>query len=428
MFHLDQLSRLEQTVIDKAMSDRHRFDKIYQIVEKYVSDHNMIVGGTLSIKMVTNMPKDQYDYQYILYSENPVGDGYNISNLCAEVTEATAMRTEIYGKELTIRIQDRPIITLIYLEKNMRQIIRPLSIQNQLYVPPDFHLVQMYRNLYMPIDSWDENIKDEQKLYNWLKNEYSKNQKKFIGSSDNRSLHQIKHELKNLLLKYLSDRKDIILIGTCAYNILNDSSKDSNVEILGTDAIANELTDWIQHKTNLATTKKNSSVQLISDFRLNRYTIYITHQTNKVPVLYVYNSLEYDLVPYNKAMHSTFSGQIGNPFVIMRYILIDIWLIKVIRAFGGIDEDYAKNKILESYELLFHIRDNLKLNKDHIQVKSETDVWSIFQPADDRRYIGQYLSDITARKAVIKSQDFIPDYLPIKYKKDHGKYMTYNKN
>ena len=425
MFHLDQLSRLEQNVINKALEDRHRFDKIYGIIEKYISSNKLIVGGTISIKMVTNTPKDQFDYQYLVYTEDPLKHGFEISNLCAERCNATVMRTEIYGKEFTIRIQDRPLVTLIYIGKFMREIIRPLSINDIHYVPPDFHLLQLYRNLYMPLDVWEESLHDEMRLYRWLKSEYGKNQKKFIGSSEDKTdFRKIRVELKSQLLKYLSDRKDIILIGACAYDILTNVESDSNVEILGTEAIANEMTEWIRKRVQLNTTSKKSDIMLISDFRLNRTTIFVSNQTNKIPIMYIYNSLEYDLVPYNKSTHSIYSGQIGNPFVILRYILIDIWIIKVIRAHGGIDEEFAKGKILDSYTRFFNIRDNLKLDKDHIQVKDDDDLWSVFQPAEDSRYIGQYLSDITARKAIIKAQDFIADYLPIKYKKEHGYYQS----
>lgn len=426
MFYLDQLERLEPVVIEKALEDRHRFDKIYAVVEKYISDNKLIIGGSVSVKMVTNTPKDQFDYNYVLYSENPLSDGFNISNVCADICEATLMRTEIYGKEFCIRIQDRPIVTLTYIGKHMRDIIRPLEIKGLLYVPPDFHLLQLYRDLYIP-QSWEDPLKDELKLYKWLKLEYGKNRKKFIGGADDSDFRKIKQELKEQMLKFLSERQDIILIGACAYNIMVDAKddlRDLNIEILGTESIASEMVDWIKNKVKLGVNLKKSDVMLISDFRLNRTTIFISNQTDKIPILYVYNSLEYDIVPFNKASHSMYTGQIGNPFVIMRYILIDIWIIKVIRAHGGIDEEYAKRKILDSYERLFNIRDQVKIDKDHVQLKADNNLWAIFQPAEDSRYIGQYLSDITARKMIIKSQDFIPDYLPIKYKKEHGQYQV----
>jgi hypothetical protein len=423
MFHLDQLERLEPVVIEKALEDRHRFDKIYKVIEKYINDNKLIIGGTVSIKKVTNTPKDQFDYNYVLYSENPLGDGFNISNACADLCEATLMRTEIYGKEFCIRVQDRPLVTLTYIGKHMRDIIRPLNIEGLLYVPPDFHLLQIYRNLYIP-QSWEDPLKDESKLYKWLKVEYDKNRKKFVGAAeDGGDFRKIKVELKKQMLKYLSERKDIILTGACAYNIMVEAELgDSNIEILGTESIASEMVDWIKSKVNLVVNMKKSDVMLISDFRLNRTTIFIS--ADKVPILYVYNSLEYDVVPYNMSSHTSYSGQIGNPFVIMRYILIDIWIIKVIRAHGGIDEEFAKRKILDSYERLFNIRDRVKIDKDHVQLKADDNLWAIFQSAEDARYIGQYLSDITARKAIIKSQDFIPDYLPIKYKHEKGQYQT----
>ena len=42
MFSLNQLDRLREPAIEKALEDRHRFDIIYVIIEKYIKKKNLI--------------------------------------------------------------------------------------------------------------------------------------------------------------------------------------------------------------------------------------------------------------------------------------------------------------------------------------------------------------------------------------------------
>lgn len=428
MFQFDQLTRVQNAAIDKILEDRHRFDQIYETIENYCANHKLIIGGSISVKKAIVQDRDPYDFNYIVYSEHPVRDALNITNDIVKYTEAVYMKTDIYGQELTVRVQDRPLVSVLTLPKNMKNIIKPISLKGDytkeelLYIPPDYHLLQIYRDLYIPIpDEWEESLKFEYKLYTWLKKEYKDDPEHFVGGAQD--ISEIRDLLIKKMLNYFSTRKDVILIGTVAQQIMEDKEPDAKtLEILGTSSIAQEMCEWVKKTSGLVATLKSTSINLLSDFRSSRTTIYLNHMKDKMPILYVYNSLEYDVVPHN--FSDKYKIQIGTPFVILRYILIDIWIIKVINVFGGIDDKYARNRILTSYKTLFSIRDKLKIDETHCQQQRQNDLWDIFQLAQENRYIGQYNSDISAKKELIKSQDMTPDYLPVNYYKEKGKYMT----
>jgi hypothetical protein len=429
MFTLNQLDRLMDPAMEMVLKDRAKFNKIYEIVEGYIQKRNLIVGGDPSIKKVLGLPRDYDDYNYEIYSEHPAKDAFEITNKIADHTQAVYMRTDIYGKELTIQIQGRQLVKIIGLDKNARAIIQPLSVDGILYIPPDYHLLYMYRQLYTPLpDFWEPALKYEDQLQNWLRQEYSSTPDKFVGGAA--SLNR--QELKSQLLKYMAKREDIVLVGPDAADILLDVDMDLSTQlyVLGFSSLKKEMVEWIHHRTKLPTFEKTSNVQLLNDFRLNRSTIYVKLDTANIPVLYIYDSLEYDLVPFNLVSSGPFEGgRIGNLFVLMRFALIDIWLIKVIRTHGGIDAEFAKNRIIEAYQLYFALRDSLPTSKtgidpEKICVKDKYDTLSVFQPPESDYYAGQYRSDQAARREIIKSQDLIPDYYPIKFKAQNGDYKT----
>lgn len=418
MFSLDQLTRMQEDAASKAMEDRHRFDPIYEIVEKYVKKNKLILGGNISIKMAIGDPKTQDDFYYDIYSDHPVKEAFNLANLIAEVTEAIYVRTEIYGKELMIKIQERPIVKIIGLPKNMKNIIQPEYINGIYYIPADYHLIETYRILYTPmVDEWEKYIEYEKELYGWIKKEFDVNKARFIGGADSPDV--IREQLKRNLLEHLNSRNDIILVGleACSSFLPNMKYSNKTLDILTTMPVIKELVSWINKSTKLPASYKSNSMQLLADFRLSKTTIYITYQSKKIPVLYAYDCLEYDVVPFNKNNNGC---QIGNLFVIMRFLLLDAWSIKTIRSSGGIDEKFAKNRISEIYQIYFELRDKLKLVDENIQ-SNINNVWGVFQPIEN--YIGNYFSDMRAKKAIIKEQDFTPDYLPIRFFKQHGFYQ-----
>lgn len=452
-----ELDHLKEPATEFILQERHRFDDIYKTIETYSKNKGIIIGGMYSVKTLLSEERRINDFEYDLYCEDALNHAFEMSKQMVHYTKAIMVQTNVYNEEFTIMVQGRPMVRLYRLNSKLRDIIQPMKWNSNVYIPPDYHLIQMYRELYQPIpDNWEVIQEYEPKLYKMLHKKYHMDPKKFLGGNRDVDIEKIRIELRDQLLEFLASRTDIVLVGEIAIQILLNSqhpTKENNSEtqttifkniqtldpkiqaitILGHDGLELELSDWIGNRSKLPTIVKQSSVNLLSDFRLTRTIISIIHETN-IPVLYIYNSLDYDLIPFNSVPknegfeHHFVGGQIGNPWVLMRFILIGIWLIKIIREYKGIDKTFALEKMKELYQWFFIIRDqsfhfenlnsfeskNAKESKNSKESKRETGVWKVFQEPDfaGSKYAGIYYPDLLAKKEFIKTQKTASPFYP----------------
>jgi hypothetical protein len=114
-----------------------------------------------------------------------------------------------------------------------------------------------------------------------------------------------------------------------------------------------------------------------TDPRLRRMTVHVVTGGRREPILDVYNSAAFDLVPYvtlappaparrgGKARGRRAPAEdtdergppatlkIGTPFVLMRYRLIDMWTMQVLMQMGAVNAGFAKtvlNGMLAGYD------------------------------------------------------------------------------
>jgi len=441
------ISNLMPQAIKTAEEERASFSGIYQIIESQIKSGKLIIGGNWGIKLLLGDPRGIDDFQYDLYSENAEQDAFSIANhITQKETKLVSLKKEL--SDYVIYAESRPMLQIHRLAEHDRGIIQPINSQkaSKLVLPSDYHLLGLYRQLYMPIsDDWDLSLEHENQLFDMVKFEYNKNQRKFIlggdsaddtttvSENENISFKDIRKGLQKDLLAHLSKRKDIVLVGEYACHILTEQKIHAHhLHIVATEAIAQELETWIKKHVNLKTLTKVNRVQLLNDRRLNRTTIYVMVDGDKVPVLYVYNSAEYDLIPFNVCSSKNSShknnlyerGRIGNPYVILRFLLVEIWIIKVIREMGGIDTKFAYGKILELYNLVFSIRSKLKVIPENIG-SEETNLWGIFNTPElkGHRYIGTYLSDLYSKRQIMR-QKFSKDYSPAGFYNKNKKYAN----
>jgi len=461
MFRIDQLAVLIPEATKLAESERFSFNNIYKIIEDIILKENVIYGGNWGVRLLTNEKRGINDYQYELYSEKAEDVAFSIVNeICKKETKFVSLKKEL--SDFVLYIEARPLVTIHKLKEHDRGIICPLRINsekgnsekgNKIVMPADYHLLDLYRKLYIPnMDDWEMALPLEEELFKMVKFEFNKNQRKFVTGADeeliesdkinesdkmdksdkmsddesdlsksDKSESEVRLELYNRLINYLSSREDVIFVGEYACSLLldNNNKKDNkftlHLHIISTIKIAEELNMWIRKLDDpqLKTVLKTNDVHLLNDIRLSRTTIYVVLGNEKYPILYVYNSAEYDLIPYNISKKTT--GRIGNPFVIMRYLLVEIWIIKVIREMGGIDEKFAYGKLLHLYKLFMDLRNKLQFNEKNVG-SEETNLWGIFNTPElnGQRYIGSYFSDQHSRKQLMR-QKFVKEYTPAAY-------------
>jgi hypothetical protein len=159
--------------------------------------------------------------------------------------------------------------------------------------------------------------------------------------------------------------------------------------------------------------------------------------------VYIYNSADYELIPFNKIGTDDFI-QIGNPFVILRYHLIDIWIIRWLVAVGKLDDQFASMKISKIIGNVLELRTHLSTDTRQLMgttdaktIKYEIDIscvseakpYSIFQP-HAYQYIGTIRNETVAVKTYIQQKlnaakargVYSGMYHPQRYFLENGKY------
>jgi hypothetical protein len=148
--------------------------------------------------------------------------------------------------------------------------------------------------------------------------------------------------------------------------------------------------------------------------------------------MYFYNSALFDLIPFN-TLKQTNGGkliQVANPFVLMRFLLIDLWMIRWVHEMGRINEFFAKKRthnILSLILSLRHAMTGLKKEAKDLAIADELFAnddapLNVFQR---KRYMGIYVDEmVTIRMKQQHLDKRFVDYYPQGYFAKNKKYRT----
>jgi hypothetical protein len=170
--------------------------------------------------------------------------------------------------------------------------------------------------------------------------------------------------------------------------------KNEPIQIISSSSDA--IISHLEAELKVSLTVKRGRVRIFDDFRLTRTVVAVGHQI----ILEIFNSSDYELIPYTEVKDTTcdcdHKHQVATPMVLMRFMLINLWTINLLMFNGYINRDVYLKKVQSISK---------SINK--------IDQLDELTPTDGNLYFGQYVSKVTAYKALIKAkQAFIPDYWP----------------
>lgn len=458
MFILNQLDFIRDDANKFIIQERMRYNNIYVAIEEYICSNNIIIGGTLGVHMLLQQERTPLDFVYEVYCENSFKHCNNIANIIAGILDCNlftdnsdedttdnnvvrkinehpqivVMKTVIAYDRYQILINGRLIITLFNLpertEVSLTKLIEPIKVKSYnkdnielLVLSPEIYLINAYRILGSPnkIDLWKETIENESILYDYLKKRIPK-----LNKSGGGELMKDSQKLSKYLIDNFVRNTGRVLIGDHAMYIYNGNAISNDiVEVISSDISADidELRKIIASYYNDNTinfTHKTRSLHILQDNRLTRTTIRLKERD----IMYIYNNMKYDLIPTLQLSSANNTILIGNPIVMMRFLLIDYYMIKWILLLGYIDENFAKfkqNKILNN---IISIRNKFEFSIDNttIRINKITDLF----PSDLARYVGVYSDDIIYTKNKMKEGTKYFDYYPQEYIHKHDSYRV----
>lgn len=409
------------------------YETLYKVIEEYVNRKpNLILTD---FKRLASFNLDSPVLLYEIYSSEPFMDGKELADkIYKDVGKYVVLNTNEYNKEFTL-LYDGMVTCKIYGMLNYKGIslinlISAVSINGFWsslklnYLPPELELIDVYKRLYSPecFAEWSDLVEIEETLFTDI---YKRNESGEIVGGVACTLRQVNEleTLKILIVNKFLAEKDIVLIGPWAIieiaagifgkgiaevsgsmvKIHGEADKKciEKVQIIidcSIDKFMEELTFFIKKHSSVKLIYKEQPIHLIKEFRLVKHTIYIIFEDKcgvvEKPLMDVYNAASYSLIGYttsqrfmvNKA-ESSYSKNIkvGNLFVILRFLMIDIWLLKVVQKLNFLTKDVLIKKI---NMILGYMKFLRKLNI--VKNKAFSD-----------HYIGIYESESQAKKKSI---------------------------
>lgn len=410
------------------MNDRDRFKPITTVILQYCAERGLSVYNPI-LTIDPTAPKDiisRVGFPVNIYSDNPLFHSHGVANAVFEkCTAYVSLTTHLPRREFELYVLGRtaarfyqyPNIKTIRAGQIMEHVRYNLPDYNGisiLVLDPEIQLINIYHRLYRPQPKdWHESKHFEQILFGLLEKRYSKHGGETLemdgvdgGSRDSSSTTRM---VRQQLYKALPDAMpDAIIVGAWALKVLLDADPEWEklqllVETFEPDTLQERFNNMLG-ETDVRFSYDTVDVVILDDYWLRRCTFRINIDGKAMPVLDVFNSLEYEIVPYVERK----GYRVGNPFVIARFLLIDRWVLALLRSIDKVPQDMYRRKAASVYRYLQRLR------KLHDMCYGD-------------QYSGTYKDLRVERQKFIREQEKYPRYEPQSYKHQHGHLRTFEK-
>jgi hypothetical protein len=452
--YLEPIGSLRNLILD----ERNNYEKYYRIIETYIAKNQIIVGGDMGVDILMNKERDINDYHYELYSSLAFPYANDLVNMLSpvDISETASknsnnkkiivfLKTTIPDIKYQVFIDHRVVISFYKLSEHAIDLIKPVEKKSWmgetiLVVSPEIQLVDIYRTLYSPhqISEWKDAIDKEVRLFSYLRqriNTIKGSLEKEREKSAKISFEEKKLLELNILKDFVQNNHNVVLLGEHSLHILNGTTLTSTViQIISQNSLENDsaaVEKIVKKHLGQRVTAVTKDIHVMQDFRIRRTIIKVGEPAKEI--MYIYNSANFDLIPFNTVLDNRKSEaktnfiQMGNPFVLLRFLLIDLWMVRWIMKLGGIDENFAQQRQDSILSKIVTLRSQLIGKNNNINEKyyTQTSDMQIFQ---ENNYIGQYVDEIISVKEKMQSDKRYNDYFPEEYKKRNGAYRLLNRH
>lgn len=458
----EYLTNLETNAMKFIEGERKKLTIVYEVIESYIKDNSLIISQPEFLyEDVFNLAELN---SIIIFGENIFRHSTKLINKISEALELhesklpdietqnplaidcnarwLILRTVVAHEEINIFYDGRPMVIFKAINRyktlDVFKLLLPaksntgfFTKSQLLLLPPELELMDVYHKLYSPdkAEDWENLIRMEFHLYE----KFAQRKKEIIGGKEDCSrtiVTNIENIKKLIVLDFLKNQP-AVLIGDWAVKLMEfgDTGKVfsdtyEKVQIIVDSHIEefNEvLENFLKTLTPYKATFREEKLHIISDSRLKKYTFYIngscsmSGQKFEKPFLDVFNSGTYELVPYRISGEFSSSKEfptdvkVASAHVLLRFLLIDIWILRVIKNLGLLTPAILETKITKLFQIIADIKNARKFNN----------LISKFGQHDN--YLGRYQSLFIYQKNKLLDAKF-PPYTPYYWKKANGAY------
>ena len=432
--------------------DRKRFAPFLAAAEQYISRQGLIVGGDVARLMLEGRPPGVEGHVYEIYSARPSADAHRLSEIFYDLDPGGmgyfVSATSAGGgsrQEFTVNVDERPLVRVCNPPDPRRPLARVVNTEPRpaLYaqaptklncLPPEVLLAGVYASLTNPARAgdWPKLLESEESLRRQLPAEFARRgggEPHGRKDADRQDPQDAKALVSALLRDYASGAGRVVVGGHAL------GAAESRLQVVSEFAFAAEKEKIRRiaaaEGLNVQTTEDDPG--FVAEPRLRRLTVYlVTPGARRRAVLDVYNAAQYELVP--SVLCGALCGaleytggraapkakgpaspkraakhRVGTPFVLMRFLLVDVWVLALLRekqllapaayarARGRLASLYARAAGLYAAGL-------------------RAERYGDLAPADGPSYVGRYENPVVHQKRELfgsgKKRAFRPPYYP----------------
>lgn len=374
---LDDIIGDTAPIIEK---DRRQYQEIYDEIKRFCGEHRIFISDPFELLEIKDVYLDvmhKKDFRYNIYTDDPYSHASGLAKSIYETIKNNTkyakdvvllkMKTIQERKEFTIEFDTRIIASIFKLQKQKEKplfdYLPPTEIKGQYYLPAEVEIIDIYKHLYQLESEGDliVNLSYEQKLYEQIAH---RKEKGYLGGGCADKKRELIEFIKlAIVTKWIKGRTDLCLIGVWAYEWLRDPKKicvnKEKIQIV-TDRPHNEILveieKFVSPMSKFRITAREQQLHIPKDFRTMRYTFYMNIETERgiveKPFLDLFNCASFEVIPYS-VHHDV---QIASKYVILRFLYIDLWILKLIFNMGKISRDVLQMKIEYCWRMINEFR------------------------------------------------------------------------
>lgn len=413
----------------------HPDPEIFNQAAAYIDKYNETLAPVfMTIKKFITSKKLIYtlDESFVIYSETAEQSSraltLEIMDILKELKLNTywlVMRTAIYREEYGIYYDQRPLATIFNVEKYKGVNLFEIMVPDENYLPAEIELMGIYHRLYDPslTEMWEYDLQKEGRLFESLVVRVDEGKVGGRGECKANLFAEL-NALKIVILTWINglhdDGIDAILIGEMAIKLISlglhgikITDVHDKIQLIGPlEPLERSLTDYISSVSPFKLSKRTQNLHLFDDLRTTRTTFYVVSPCSdglfEKPFLDVFNSTDFELIPwvssarFSEKKNENFpkSIKIGNLWVLSRFLLIDLWVLRIIKRLKLIEASVYDRKLQETIISLKKIR---------------SPNFNLITRAFNLNYSGIFISEKAHKKELMAAhmnQDFVPALEP----------------
>ena len=350
------LKEVRQAAKPIIIAERKKYDWIKNLVYDYTKSERCIISNKFLL-----INKENIDYLPQIFSTNPLVFSNDLTNYIFENSkdektnneklQTLRLKTVKEQLEFVLEYDTRIVCSIFKIEPFIEKIINPIVIEGVQYFPVEIEIIDICHQLHdlSKFSDWEDLEDDFNYLFAQLLMRKEKGLLNEVSGGECQA--QVADLVKMKIYEEFIPQQDCIVIGAFAIENVEKCYRQEKLQIIVNEK-AEDIFNKIKKFLKMHVTFREHHLHIPKDFRTKRYTVYVKVEQGEKAVMDIFELAGWQPVPYFKKEDK----QIGSKFVMLHFLLIDLWIIRVVRSSGKITKEVCNKKINYIWSLIESVK------------------------------------------------------------------------